>query len=80
MASHLFLLLTEKEIVSEMDLLSCYLNILKFLSGSHCQQNPSGRATCNRIRMTAPCKGLVNNKKINVMYQNSLNTIVLSLF
>lgn len=46
-ASHLFLLLTEKEIVSEMDPLSCSLNILKFLSGSCCQQNPSRRTTCN---------------------------------
>lgn len=41
-ATHLFLLLTEKEIVSEMDPLSYSLNILKFLSGSCCQQNLSG--------------------------------------
>lgn len=34
-ASHLFLLLTEKE--SEVNPLSCFLNILKFLSCSCCQ-------------------------------------------
>lgn len=45
-ASHLYHL-NEKEIVSEINSLSCSLNILKFLWGPCRQQNPSGRGSCN---------------------------------